>query len=51
MARVDHTRIVSRRLLTNIFPDGIHKTERFALMPKSLIVYRRWADHDVAPFG
>lgn len=41
MTRVDHTRIVSRRLLTNLFPDGTHDTERFALLAKSLIVYRR----------
>ena len=48
MARVDHTRIVSRRLLTNLFHDGIHETERFALMPKSLIVYRRWGENSVS---
>jgi hypothetical protein len=44
MARVDHTRIVSRRLLTNLFPDGTHATERFALMAKSLIVYRPYTE-------
>lgn len=43
MSRIDHTRIVSRRLLTNIFPDGIHETERFAMLPKSLIVYRGYS--------
>ena len=46
MARVDHTRIVSRRLVKNLFPDGIHETERFVLMPKSLIVYRRWSENN-----
>lgn len=41
MTLVDYTRMVSRRLLANLFPDGIHETERFMLMAKSLIVYRK----------
>lgn len=40
MARVDHTRIVSRRVLKHLFPDGVQASERFALLTKSLIVYR-----------
>lgn len=39
-ARVDHTRIVSRGLLRALFPDGTQESERFAMMTKSLIVYR-----------
>jgi len=41
MDRVDATRIVSRRLLQHFFPDGTHASERFALMTKSLIVWRK----------
>lgn len=44
MERVDHTKIVNRRLLREVFPDGTHTSERFALMNKSLIVYRTVSD-------
>lgn len=40
MSRIDHTRIVSRRLLRHLLPDGVQESERFAGLTKSLIVYR-----------
>lgn len=40
MSRVDHTRIVSRRLLRHLFPDAVHENERFAFLNKSLVAYR-----------
>ncbi len=42
LARVDHTRMISRAMLRRLFPDGRHATERLALLPKSLIVWRDW---------
>ena len=40
LARIDHTRIVSRRLLRHLLPDGTQESERFLGLSKSLIVYR-----------
>lgn len=42
LARVDHTRMISRAMLRRLFPDARHTTERFALLPKSLIAWRDW---------
>ena len=39
LSRVDHTRIVSRRLLRHVLPDGVQESERFLGLTKSLIVY------------
>ena len=38
--RIDHTRIVSRRLLRHLLPDGTHESEKFFGLSKSLVVYR-----------
>lgn len=43
LTRVDHTRIVSRRLLRQLLPDGIQESERFLGLTKSLITYRNYA--------
>ncbi|PQO22982.1 class I SAM-dependent methyltransferase [Rhodobacteraceae bacterium WD3A24] len=40
MSRVDHTRMIPRRLVRVFFPDAVHATERLALLPKSLIAWR-----------
>ncbi|MEL6518002.1 MAG: class I SAM-dependent methyltransferase [Pseudomonadota bacterium] len=40
IGRVDHTRMVSRRLIRHLFPDSTEDRERFAGLTKSLIVYR-----------
>ena len=40
LTRVDHTRIVSRRLLRHLLPDGTQESERFVGLTKSLVVYR-----------
>lgn len=40
LTRIDHTRIVSRRLLRHLLPDGKQESERFFGLTKSLIVYR-----------
>lgn len=40
IARIDHTRIISRRLLRHVLPDGTHDREKIAGITKSLIVYR-----------
>ncbi len=40
LSRIDHTRIVSRRLLRHVLPDGVQESERFLGLTKSLIVYR-----------
>jgi hypothetical protein len=42
LSRVDHTRIVPRRLMRHFFPDAIQESERLALMTKSMIAYRPW---------
>ena len=41
--RIDHTRIVSRRLLRHLLPDGTHESEKFLGLNKSLIVYRNFS--------
>ena len=38
--RVDHTRIISRRLLRHLLPDGVHESEKVMGLTKSLIAYR-----------
>ena len=43
MIRADHTRIVSRRLLRHVLPDGVHDSEKFWGLNKSLIVYRNYS--------
>ena len=43
LVRIDHTRIVSRRLLRHLMPDGIHENEKFIGLNKSLIVYRNFS--------
>ena len=40
MVRIDHTRIISRRLLRHLMPDGVQESEKFVGLSKSLIVYR-----------
>jgi hypothetical protein len=49
MGRVDHTRIVSRRMLRHLFADGIHANERFLIFNKSLIVSRDYSGPDISP--
>lgn len=43
LTRIDHTRIVSRRLLRHLLPDGVQESERFGPFTKSLIVVRDYA--------
>lgn len=43
LTRIDHTRIVSRRLLRHLLPDGTLESERFIGLTKSLIVYRDYS--------
>ena len=40
LTRIDHTRIIPRRMLRHWLPDGVHVRERFAGLTKSLIVYK-----------
>lgn len=40
-ALADHTELVDRTLMRELFPDAEHRRERFALMTKSLIAFRR----------
>lgn len=40
LTRIDHTRIIPRRMLRHMLPDGEHQSERFLGLTKSLIVYR-----------
>jgi hypothetical protein len=43
LALADHTSLVDRTLMRELFPDAEHHRERFALMTKSLIALRRAA--------
>jgi 2-polyprenyl-3-methyl-5-hydroxy-6-metoxy-1,4-benzoquinol methylase len=40
LERLDATRMISRRVMRHLFPDAEHRTERFALLAKSLIAVR-----------
>lgn len=42
-ALADHTELADRTLMRELFPDAEHRRERFALMTKSLIAFRRAA--------
>lgn len=39
--RTDYIRLVSKPLMRHFFPDAVHKTEKFYLMPKSLMAIRQ----------
>lgn len=41
LALADHTTLVDKTLMRELFPDAEHRHERFALMTKSLIALRR----------
>lgn len=41
LIRLDHTRMISRFMVRNLFPDGDVKVERFFLLPKSIIAIRK----------
>jgi len=48
-ALVDHTTLIDQAAMRALFPDAEHRKERFALMTKSLIAFRRGPARDTAP--